>query len=58
MNMVAFLEFAGLVFDTSIILEDELEVGPRTPLDKIDCYSYGTVSSRLRYYYRPYIPFK
>jgi hypothetical protein len=36
MNMIAFLEFAGLVFDTGTILEDELEDGCRTSLDKID----------------------
>ena len=31
-DKVAFLEFVGLVFDTSIILEDKLEVGPRVGL--------------------------
>jgi hypothetical protein len=36
MNKVAFLEFAGFVFETSIILEDKLEDGPRTSLNKID----------------------
>jgi hypothetical protein len=39
MNRVAFLEFVGLVvvFDTSgMILEDELEDGRWTSLDKID----------------------
>ena len=34
-NDIAFLEFAGLVLDTGIILEDELEDGSRTSLDKI-----------------------
>ena len=40
MNKAAFkfLEFMGLVFDTSMILEDELEDGRRTSLDKIDRY--------------------
>jgi hypothetical protein len=36
MHMVAFLESGGLVFETSIIREDELEDGLRTCLDKID----------------------
>jgi hypothetical protein len=58
MNKVAFLEFVGLVFDTGIILEDELEDGRRTSLDKIDRYFYETISSLLRNNDRPYIPFK
>ena len=37
---VALLEFVGLVFDTGIILEDELEVRGPTPLDKMDRYFY------------------
>jgi hypothetical protein len=36
MNKVTFLEFVGLVFETSIILEDKLEDGRRRCLDKID----------------------
>ena len=40
MNKVALLEFMGLVFDTGMILEDELEDGRRTLLDKIDRDSY------------------
>jgi hypothetical protein len=40
MNKVAFLEFAGLVFDTCFILEDKLEDGRRTSLDKVDKYFY------------------
>jgi hypothetical protein len=36
MNEVAFLEFVGLVFDTSFILQGELEDSRRTSLDKID----------------------
>ena len=36
MNMVAFLEFVGLVLNTSFIIEDEFQDGCRTPLDKID----------------------
>ena len=45
MNKVAMLEFVGLVFDTGIILEDELEDGRRASLDKIDKYFYETISS-------------
>jgi len=58
MNKNAFLEFVGLVFDTSIVLENELEVGRRTSLDKIDKYFYATISSLLRNDVRSYIPFK
>ena len=36
MNNVAFFEPVGLVFDTGIVLENELEVGRRTFLDKVD----------------------
>ena len=36
MNKVTFLVLVGLVFVTSIILEDELENRCRTSLDKID----------------------
>lgn len=36
MDRVTFLEFVGLVIDTSIIPEDELEDRLRTCLDKID----------------------
>jgi hypothetical protein len=36
MNKVAFSEFAGLVFDTGIVFENELEDRCRTSLDKID----------------------
>ena len=43
-DKVAFLEFVGLVFDTSIILEDKLEVGLRTSLHKIYRYFYQTIS--------------
>ena len=39
-DKVIFLEFFGLVFDTITILEDKLEVGLRTSLDKIDRYFY------------------
>ena len=42
-DKVAFLEFVGLVFDTSIILEDKLEIGLRTSLHKIDRYFYETI---------------
>lgn len=47
-NKNIFLEFAGLVFDAGVILEDELEVGRRTSLDKCDKYIYENVSSLLR----------
>ena len=40
---VAFLEFVGLVFETSIILEDKLEVGLWMCLHKIDRYFYETI---------------
>jgi hypothetical protein len=50
--MVAFLEFVGLAFDTGIILgiilEDELEIGRRTSLDKINRYFYKYFLSILR----------
>lgn len=36
MNRDTFLEFIGLVFDTGIVLENELEIGRRTCLDKVD----------------------
>ena len=48
MNRIVVLEFAGFVFDTGVILENELEVGRRTYLDKYDKYLYETVSSLLR----------
>ena len=35
-NQVALLEFSGLVFDTSFVLEDELKFGRWTFLDKTD----------------------
>lgn len=61
MNKVTFLEFVGGSFDTVIILEDELEVGCRTSLDKIDKYIYAITSCPLRNAEpqdTPYIPFK
>ena len=58
MNKVASLEFVGLVFDTSIILDDKLEDGCRASLDKIDKYFYETISNLLRSNDRYYIPFK
>ena len=42
-DKVALLEFVGLVFETSIILEDKLEVGLRMSL-KMDRYFYETIS--------------
>ena len=43
-DKVAVLELVGLVFDTSIILEDKLEVGlrPFPHWHKIDRYFYET----------------
>ena len=58
MNKVALLEFMGFVFDTGMILENELEDGRRTPLDKIDRYFWETRSNLLGDNDRPYIPFK
>ncbi len=58
MNKGAILEFVGLVFDTGVVLENELEVGRRTSLDKIDKYLYATISSLLRNNGRPHVPFK
>ena len=59
MKEVVFLEFFGLLFvDTSIILEDELEDGLWSSLDKMDGYSYATVSSVLRDNGRFYIPLR
>ena len=42
-NQVVLLKFAGLVFDTSFILEDELKYGRRTSVDKADSYFYKTI---------------
>ena len=44
-DKVAILDFIGLVFDTSIILEDKLEVGLRPSLHKIDRYFYENIVS-------------
>ena len=38
------------MFDTGVILEDELKVGPRTSLDKYDKYFCGIISSLLLYF--------
>ena len=35
-NRNTFLEFAGLVFDTGAVLENELKVGRRASFDEID----------------------
>ena len=48
MNNVAFLESVGLVLDTGINFEDEVELKRRTPLDKIDRYIYETISILVR----------
>ena len=42
-NNVTFLEFVGLVFDTVIIFEDELEDRLWTFLAKIDTYIYAII---------------
>ena len=42
-DKVTFRERFGLVFDTVTVLEDKLEVGLRTSLDKIDRYFYETI---------------
>jgi hypothetical protein len=50
-DKVTFLEFVGLVFDTDVvlgILEDKLEIGLRTCLNKIDRYFYKTILSIVR----------
>ncbi len=44
-NRVVLLEFIGLVFDISIVLENELEIGRWTLLDEVDRYFYATISS-------------
>ena len=41
-NKSVFLEFAGLVFDAGVILDDELEDVRWTTGDKIDKYFYET----------------
>ena len=41
---VSFLEFIGLVFATSIILEDKPEVELETSRHKINRYFYETIS--------------
>jgi hypothetical protein len=43
MNTIAFFEFVGLAFDTRSVLENELEDGCRTSLDKFDKYFYETI---------------
>ena len=58
MNKFSFLESVGLVLDTGINLEVEVNVERRTPLDKIDRYFYETISILLRNNDRPYKPFK
>ena len=56
-DKVAFLEFVGLVFDTANILEDDLKVGLRTSLHKVDRYFYEIISCLL-WDRKGYIPFK
>ena len=56
---VVFLELIGLAYDAGIIvLQDELEDGLRTSLDKFDKYFYKRISSLLRDSGRTHIPFK
>ena len=58
MNKVVFLKLIGLVYVGMIVLQDELEDGRRTSLDKLDKYFYESILSLLANDYRPYIPFK
>ena len=58
MNKVVFLKLVGLVYVGMILLQDELEDGRRTSLDKLDKYFYESILSLLANDYRPYIPFK
>ena len=60
MKSGVFIEFLRLAFDTSIVLENEREVGSRTSpaLDEIDRNFYATISVLLRSNERPHIPFK
>ena len=53
MKKVALLEFVRLVIDSSIILDDKLQGGRRTSLDKIDRYFYETISNLFRSNDRP-----
>ena len=54
---VVLLESVGLAYDAGIVLQDELEDGLRTSLDKFDKYFYESICSLLRNNSRPYIPF-
>ena len=59
MNEVALLELVGLVFHTSMILEDKFEDMLWTSLDKIDRYFCETIMSlRRNSKDRLYRPFK
>ena len=60
MNEVALLELVGLVFDTVMILEDNLkfEDGRWTCLDKFDRYFCETIMSLRRNKDGSDIPFK
>ena len=60
MKSGAFIEFIRLAFDTSIVLENEREVGSRTSpaLDEIDRYFYAKISILLRSNEGSYILFK
>ena len=57
-NEVTFLELVGLVFDTSIILKDKLEVRRQTSLEQVDRYFYETISKLHIDNDSHYIPFK
>jgi hypothetical protein len=58
MNEIEFLENFGRLYDTSTILEDELDGGRRTSLDKMNRYFYATILTMLRDDGRSYLPFK
>ena len=57
-NRNTFFEFAGLVFDTGIVFENELEVGRRASFDEIDRDIYGTVVSLIIDSVETNIPFR
>ena len=58
MNKVASPNLVGFVNDTGFVLQDELDVGRRTSLDKFNEYIwYGSICGLLRNN-DSYIPFK
>ena len=53
MNKAAFFELVGPVHTAGVVLQNELEDGRRTCLDKIDKYFYEAISSLVRQDGRP-----